>query len=73
MIYINSSQSVLAEPLPKRMPVSDWVHPKIPHRRRGKRHHHGDDVCGLVVIGSTKLSVLFLLYESYGPDGGVTF
>jgi hypothetical protein len=23
----------------------------IPRRRRGKQHHHGGDVCGLVVLG----------------------
>jgi hypothetical protein len=27
--------------------------------RRGKRLHHGDGVCGIVVLGSTVLSVLF--------------
>jgi hypothetical protein len=31
----------------------------MPRRRRGKRHHHGGDVCGIVVVG-------FLLWESYG-------
>ena len=29
----------------------DWAYPKLPRRRRGKQHHHGDDVCGLVVLG----------------------
>ena len=33
---------------------------------RDKQHHHGGDVCGIVVFGSTVLSLLFLLYESYG-------
>jgi len=41
----------LGQPLQKRLPVSDWAYPKIPRRRRGKRHHHGGDVCGLVVLG----------------------
>ncbi len=36
------------------------ANPKISCCRRGKRHHHGGDVCGLVVFGSTVLSVLFL-------------
>ena len=36
----------------------DRAYPKIPCHRRGKRHHHGGDVCGLVVFGSTLLSVL---------------
>ncbi len=31
--------------------MSDWAYPKIPRRRRGKRYHHGGDVCGLVVLG----------------------
>jgi len=31
--------------------VSDLAYPKIPHCRRGKWHHHGGDVCGLVVLG----------------------
>ena len=29
----------------------DRTYPKIPRRRRGKRHHHCGDVCGLVVLG----------------------
>ena len=29
----------------------DRAYPKLPCRRRGKRHHHGGDVCGLVVLG----------------------
>ena len=34
------------------MPASDRVvYLKIPRRRRGKRHHYGGDVCGLVVLG----------------------
>ena len=61
MIYINPSQIVLAQPLPKKLPASDRAYPKIPRSRRGKRHPHGGDVCGLVVFGSTVLSVLFLL------------
>jgi hypothetical protein len=52
--------------LPKRLPASDRAYPKIPLRRRGKRHHHGGDVRGLVVFWSTVLSVLFLPQESYG-------
>ena len=24
---------------------------KLPRRMRGKRHHHGGDICGLVVLG----------------------
>ena len=31
--------------------MSDRAYPKIPRRRRGKRHHHGGDVCGLIVLG----------------------
>jgi hypothetical protein len=29
--------------------VLDWADPWIPCRRRGKRFHHGGDVCGIVV------------------------
>jgi len=29
----------------------DRAYPKILRRRRGKRHHHGGNVCGLVVLG----------------------
>ncbi len=29
----------------------DRAHPTILRCRRGKRHHHGGDVCGLVVLG----------------------
>jgi hypothetical protein len=46
----------------KRLPASDRAYPKIPHCRRGKWHHHGGDVCGLVVFGLTVLSILFLLH-----------
>ena len=38
----------------------------MPRRRRGKRHHHGGDVCGIVVVGLKDFSVLFLPQESYG-------
>jgi hypothetical protein len=38
----------------------------MPRRRRGKRHHHGGDVCGIVVVGLRDFSVIFLLWESYG-------
>ena len=33
--------------------------------RRGKRHHSGGDVYGIVVLGLTVLSLLFILYESH--------
>ena len=36
------------------------------HPRRGKQLHHGGDICGIVVLGSTVLSVLFLSWESHG-------
>jgi hypothetical protein len=51
MIYIKPSVYALGQPLWKMSPVSDWAYPKIPRRWRGKRHHHGGDVCGLVVLG----------------------
>ncbi len=51
MISIKPSELALAQPLRKRLTASDRAYPKIPHRRRGKRHHHGGDVCGLVVLG----------------------
>lgn len=35
-------------------------------RRRGKQLHQGGDDCGIVVLGSTVLSVLFLSWESHG-------
>ncbi len=50
MIYIKPSVYALGQPLGKRSPASDWAYPKIPSRKRGKRHHHGGDVCGLVVL-----------------------
>ena len=38
----------------------DWEYPMIPCRRRGKRHHHGGDVCGIVVVlGLKGFSILF--------------
>jgi len=45
-IYYKSSVSALGQPLRKRLPASDWADPQILRRSRGKRHHHGDDVCG---------------------------
>jgi len=50
-IYIKPSICALGQPLRKRLPASDRAYPKIPRRRRGKRHHYGGDVCGLVVLG----------------------
>ncbi len=49
-IYIKPSVYTLGQPLRKRSPMSDRAYPKIPRRRRGKRHHPGGDVCGLVVL-----------------------
>jgi hypothetical protein len=46
IIYVKPSVSALVQPLWKRLPASDRVDPQISHRSRGKRHHHGDDVCG---------------------------
>jgi hypothetical protein len=57
LFFTKPSYSVLAQPLPKKFSASDRVYPKIPHRRRGKGHHHGGDVCELVMFGSTALSV----------------
>jgi hypothetical protein len=65
-ICIKPSVCALGQPLRKRSPASDQMYPKIPRRRRGKQRHHGGDVCGLVVLGSMVLSVLFLPYKSYG-------
>ena len=45
-IYVKSSIATLGQPLRKRLPASDCADPQILHRSRGKRHHHGDDVCG---------------------------
>ncbi len=59
--FVENMSSTLAQPLLKRLPASDRAYPKIPRHRRGKRHHHGGDVCGIVVLGSMVLSVVFLL------------
>jgi hypothetical protein len=50
MIDYYSSQSALGGPLRKRSPVLDRADPWIPCRRRGKRLHHGGDVCGIVML-----------------------
>ncbi len=39
--------------------MSDWEDPYIPCRRRGKQLHPGGDVCGIVLLGSTVLSVFY--------------
>jgi len=46
--------------------MSDRAYPKLPRCRRGKRHHHGGDVCGLVCSGRQ-----YFLYYSYrkNPTG----
>jgi hypothetical protein len=59
--HIKISPSTLAQPVPKRLYALDWADPLIPRRRKGKRLHHGGDVCGIVVLGLIVLSVLFLL------------
>jgi hypothetical protein len=43
---LNTSVTALGQPLRKRLPASDWADPQILRRSRGKRQHHGDDVCG---------------------------
>jgi hypothetical protein len=44
-IYVKPIITALGQPIRKRLPASDRADPQIPHRSRGKRHHHGDDVC----------------------------
>jgi hypothetical protein len=46
MIYVKPSISALRQPLRKRLPTLDQADPQISRRSRGKRHYHGDDVCG---------------------------
>ncbi len=40
-----------ARPLRKSLPASDRADPYIPHRKRGKRHHHGGNVVDFCVCG----------------------
>ena len=61
MIHTKPRQHTLTQSLWKRLPTSDWANPEIPRHMRGKWHHHGGDVCGIVVLGSTVLSILFLV------------
>ncbi len=42
---IKTSIFPLGQPLRKRSPALDRAYSKIPRPRRGKRHHHGGDVC----------------------------
>ena len=65
-IYIKPRISALARPLLNRLPASNREYPQISRRRRGKQHHHGDDVCGIDVVGLKGFFALFLLQESYG-------
>ena len=51
MIFIKPNVCAFGQPLWKRSPASDRAYPKIPRRRRGEQHHHGGDVCELVVLG----------------------
>jgi hypothetical protein len=71
MIYIKPSIYALGQPLRKRSPALDRAYLKIPRRRRGKRNHHGGDVCGLVVLevkffvpAGTLIGVKLLIYLS---------
>jgi hypothetical protein len=50
MINNLPSQSALDQPFQKRSPAPDWADPWIPCCRRGKRLHHGGDICGIVVL-----------------------
>ncbi len=59
-IRIKPSVCALSKPLRKRSPASDRAYPTIPRRRRGNWHHHGGDVCWLVVLGVDGTLVLFL-------------
>ncbi len=45
-IYVKPSVCTLGQPLQKRLPASDRADPQISRRSWGKRHYHGDDVCG---------------------------
>ena len=48
MILLNHFHHPPARPLRKRVGAYDQEYPYIPRRRRGKRLHHGGDVCVLV-------------------------
>ncbi len=68
LIPIKPRISALGQPLLKRLPASDRADPSIPCHRRGKRLHHGGDVCGLLCWWWTVLSVLFLPWNSTGRE-----
>ena len=48
MILIKPFDNGLVQPLAKRLPGVGYVPPSKPWRWRGKRLHHGGDVCVLV-------------------------
>ena len=48
LILLKSFDDSLVQPLPRRLPGVGYAHPSKPCRWRGKRLHHGRDVCVLV-------------------------
>jgi hypothetical protein len=60
LFYTKPSYRILAQPLPKRLPASDRVYPKIPRRRGGKRHTMLMMFVGGVVLVIDGIPVLFL-------------
>jgi hypothetical protein len=59
-ILIKPCSSALGQPLQMAAHVSKQGDPSNLLHRRGKWLHHGGDVCGIVVLGLTVNSVLFL-------------
>jgi hypothetical protein len=48
LILIKPIDDGLVQPLPRRLPGGGYARPTKPCRWRGKRLHHGGDVCVLV-------------------------
>jgi hypothetical protein len=48
LILIKPIDDCLVQPLPRRLPGVGYARPTKPCRWRGKRLHHGGDVCVLV-------------------------
>ena len=68
MIYIKPKPSVsaLEQLLWKKLPVPDREDPQIPHCSRGKRHHHGDDVCGASCVRVDGTFPTIPIVKTYG-------
>ncbi len=66
LALVKPFHTTLSNPLWKAAPVLGWVYPLISRCLKGKRHHHGSDVCWMVNAVVNHPNTLFFCWISYG-------